>query len=41
MFRAMPDAQLAIVPGTDHGSLADRPGLCNAIIAGFLAGEAR
>jgi len=37
MFRALPSAQLAIVPGTDHGSLADRPDLCNAIIAGFLA----
>ena len=38
MFRALPGAQLAIVPGTDHGSLADRPELCNAIIAGFLNG---
>ena len=40
MFRALPRAQLAIVPGTDHGSLADRPALCNAIIAAFLAAEA-
>ena len=37
LFRALPDAQLAIVPGTDHGSLVDKPELCNAMIADFLA----
>jgi pimeloyl-ACP methyl ester carboxylesterase len=37
LFRALPDAQLAIVPGTDHGSLVDKPELCNAMIAAFLA----
>jgi pimeloyl-ACP methyl ester carboxylesterase len=39
LFRALPDAQLAIVPGTGHGSLVDKPGLCNAIVAAFLAGR--
>jgi pimeloyl-ACP methyl ester carboxylesterase len=36
LYRALPDADLAIVPGTDHGSLADKPDLCNAMIADFL-----
>jgi pimeloyl-ACP methyl ester carboxylesterase len=36
LFRGLPGAQLAIVPGTDHGSLVDKPGLCNAMIAAFL-----
>ena len=37
--RGLPDAQLAVVPGTGHGSLADRPELCNMIIVEFLRGE--
>jgi len=36
MFGALPDAQLAIVPGTGHGLLADKPELCNTMIAEFL-----
>lgn len=36
MHRALPDAQLAIVPGTGHGLLADKPDLCNRIIIDFL-----
>ena len=36
MHRAMPDAQLAIVPGTGHGLLGDKPDLCNRMIIDFL-----
>jgi pimeloyl-ACP methyl ester carboxylesterase len=36
MHDALPDAQLAIVPGTGHGLLADKPDLCNRLIADFL-----
>ena len=36
MHRALPNAQLAIVPGTGHGLLADKPDLCNRIIIDFL-----
>lgn len=37
MHRALPRAQLAIVPGTGHGLLADKPDLCNRLITDFLA----
>jgi pimeloyl-ACP methyl ester carboxylesterase len=37
LFRALPDAQLAVVPGASHGLLVERPELCNAIIANFLS----
>jgi pimeloyl-ACP methyl ester carboxylesterase len=36
MHRALPHAQLAIVPGTGHGLLADKPDLCNRLIIEFL-----
>jgi pimeloyl-ACP methyl ester carboxylesterase len=36
MHRAMPHAQLAIVPGTGHGLLGDKPDLCNRLIIDFL-----
>jgi pimeloyl-ACP methyl ester carboxylesterase len=36
MHRALPTAQLAIVPGTGHGLLADKPDLCNRMIIDFL-----
>ena len=36
MHRALPDAQLAIVPGTGHGLLADKPDLCSRMIIDFL-----
>lgn len=39
LHRALPDAQLAIVPGTGHGLLADKPELCNAMIIDFLNAE--
>jgi pimeloyl-ACP methyl ester carboxylesterase len=33
---ALPNAQLAVVPGTSHGLLADKPELCNTMIIDFL-----
>jgi len=36
MHRGLPDAQLAIVPGTGHGLLVDKPELCNTMIIDFL-----
>jgi pimeloyl-ACP methyl ester carboxylesterase len=35
----LPDAQLAVVPGTSHGLLADKPDLCNRLIVDFLTEE--
>jgi pimeloyl-ACP methyl ester carboxylesterase len=32
----LPDAQLAIVPGTGHGVLVEKPDLCNRLITDFL-----
>lgn len=32
----LPDAQLAVVPDTGHGLLADKPDLCNRLIVEFL-----
>jgi pimeloyl-ACP methyl ester carboxylesterase len=32
----LPRAQLAVVPGTGHGLLADKPELCNRLIVEFL-----
>ena len=36
MHRAMPNAQLAIVPGTGHGHPLDRPDLFAAMVLEFL-----
>jgi pimeloyl-ACP methyl ester carboxylesterase len=36
MYRGLPDAELAVVPGTSHGLLHEKPALCNAIILDFL-----
>ena len=36
MYRGLPDAELAVVPGTSHGLLVEKPALCNTIIVGFL-----
>ena len=37
MYRSMPDAELAVVPGTSHGLLVEKPGLCNLLITEFLS----
>jgi pimeloyl-ACP methyl ester carboxylesterase len=36
MYRSMPEAELAVVPGTSHGLLVEKPDLCNLILAEFL-----
>lgn len=36
MYRALPDGELAVVPGTSHGLLHEKPALCNRIIVDFL-----
>ncbi|GAA4198407.1 alpha/beta hydrolase [Streptosporangium oxazolinicum] len=37
MYRALPDAELAVVPGTSHGLLVEKPEFCNKMIVDFLA----
>ncbi|MDQ3880932.1 MAG: alpha/beta hydrolase, partial [Chloroflexota bacterium] len=37
--RTMPDAQLAVVPGTDHGLMFEKPDLVNRLLLDFLADE--
>ncbi len=36
MYRNMPDAELAVVPGTSHGLLVEKPALCNLLMTEFL-----
>jgi pimeloyl-ACP methyl ester carboxylesterase len=36
MYRGLPDAELAVVPGTSHGLLHEKPTLCNTLIVDFL-----
>ncbi len=37
LYRSLPDAELAVVPGTSHGLLVEKPALCNLLITEFLA----
>ncbi len=39
MYRNLPDAELAVVPGTSHGLLVEKPDLCNLMITSFLADD--
>ena len=39
MYRGVTDADLAVVPGTSHGLLHEKPALCNTIIVDFLTTE--
>jgi pimeloyl-ACP methyl ester carboxylesterase len=39
MYCRIPDAELAVVPGTSHGLLHEKPALCNTIIVDFLTTE--
>ncbi len=39
MYRSLPDAELAIIPGTSHGLLHEKPGLCNTTIVEFLTAD--
>jgi pimeloyl-ACP methyl ester carboxylesterase len=39
LYHGLPDAELAVLPGTSHGLLVEKPALCNTIILDFLANE--
>jgi pimeloyl-ACP methyl ester carboxylesterase len=39
LYRGLPDGELAVVPGTSHGLLIEKPMLCNTIIVDFLSTE--
>jgi pimeloyl-ACP methyl ester carboxylesterase len=39
MFRAIPSAELAVVPGTSHFLLQEKPALVNAILLDFLVND--
>jgi pimeloyl-ACP methyl ester carboxylesterase len=41
IFHALPDAELCVLPHTDHGTFAERPEWLNPIIATFLNGRQR
>jgi pimeloyl-ACP methyl ester carboxylesterase len=38
-YRAIPNAELAVVPGTSHGLLHEKSELCNAMLTDFLAND--
>ena len=38
-YEAVPDAELAVVPGTSHFLLQEKPAICNALILDFLTAE--
>ncbi|MGH7271800.1 MAG: alpha/beta fold hydrolase [Polyangiaceae bacterium] len=38
-YRALPNGELAVVPGTSHGLLVEKPALCNTLILDFLTKE--
>lgn len=39
MYRGLPKVELAVVPGTSHGLLVEKPDLCNLLITAFLADD--
>jgi pimeloyl-ACP methyl ester carboxylesterase len=39
LYRALPDAELAVIPGTSHGLLVEKPELCNAMVVDFLTND--
>jgi pimeloyl-ACP methyl ester carboxylesterase len=39
MYRSLPDGELAVVPGTSHGLLVEKPDLCDRLILDFLEHE--
>jgi pimeloyl-ACP methyl ester carboxylesterase len=38
-YRGLPDAELAVIPGTSHGLLHEKPELCNATLLEFLVDD--
>jgi pimeloyl-ACP methyl ester carboxylesterase len=39
LFRGIPDAELAVVPGTSHALIMEKPALCNQIMIDFLTSD--
>lgn len=39
MYRGISEAELAVIPGTSHGLLVEKPDLCNRIIVDFLTND--
>jgi pimeloyl-ACP methyl ester carboxylesterase len=39
LYRALPDAELAVIPGTSHGLMVEKPELCNTIVVDFLTND--
>jgi pimeloyl-ACP methyl ester carboxylesterase len=39
LYRGIPNAELAVVPGTSHGLLVEKPDLCNKMLVDFLTTE--
>jgi pimeloyl-ACP methyl ester carboxylesterase len=39
LYRALADAELAVIPGTSHGLLVEKPALCNTIVIDFLTND--
>ncbi|MGH8983269.1 MAG: alpha/beta fold hydrolase [Acidimicrobiia bacterium] len=39
-YRALPNGELAVIPGTSHGLLVEKPDLCNTIMTDFLTTDA-
>jgi pimeloyl-ACP methyl ester carboxylesterase len=39
MYRGLADAELAVIPGSSHGLLHEKPALCNEIMLDFLTTE--
>lgn len=39
MYRALPHAQLAVVPGTSHLLLHEKPALCTRLVGDFMTGD--
>jgi pimeloyl-ACP methyl ester carboxylesterase len=35
-YRALPKGERVVIPGTSHGLMVEKPGLCNQIILEFL-----
>ena len=39
-YRALPRGELAVVPGTSHGLLVEKPDLCHRVLLDFLLHDA-
>jgi pimeloyl-ACP methyl ester carboxylesterase len=39
LYGGLPDGELAVVPGTSHGLLVEKPALCNTMVLDFLTND--